>query len=166
MSAVCGTMQRGRCAPTQWNRRYPGFSLFSSSRTPSFIPSFIPADLLLPFSSIFIHSLLVFSPFFLYLLDPLLPLHFFCVRLLPLSPLARSRMPVRINELSHGFLLQRDPSALGPHRLGYNRFEATAISDMRVQTNRQYSRAITLFSSPFRDRRNKLASSLRRDFPE
>jgi len=25
MSAACGTMQRGRCAPVQWNRRYPGF---------------------------------------------------------------------------------------------------------------------------------------------
>jgi len=39
MSAACGTMQRGRCAPAQWNRRYPGFSLFSSSRAPSFCRS-------------------------------------------------------------------------------------------------------------------------------
>lgn len=55
---------------------------------------------------------------------------------------------------------------LEPHRLGYNRFEATAISDMRVPTNRQYSRDYTLFLSFPRAGSNKLASSPRRDFPE
>lgn len=81
---------------------------------------------------------------------PLLPNHFslflFSVRLLPLSPLARLRMPARINELGHGFLSQRE-LPLRPHQLEYNRFEATAISDMRVQTNRQYSLDYTLFLS-------------------
>lgn len=87
---------------------------------------------------------LAFSPFFARPLphrSSLFPFSLFGFYRFPLS-----RMPVRINELGHGFLLQRDP-ALGPHRLGYNRFEATAISDMRVQTNRQYSRDYTLFLS-------------------
>lgn len=55
---------------------------------------------------------------------------------------------------------------LGPHPLGYNRFEATAISDMRESKRIDSIRAITLFSSPSYGGRNKLASSPRRDFPE
>lgn len=123
-----------------------GTLVFLSSRVVALQASSLPISYSVFHPSEFHPSALCsFSPFSAPLLSDRFSLFPFSMSApLPLFPLAHSRISVRINELGHGFLLQRDPT-LGPYQLGYNRFEATAISDMRVQTNRQYSRDYTLF---------------------
>lgn len=209
MSAARGTMQHGRCAPSQWNRRYPDFSLFLCFSVFLYVslsllsrvvarPGFIPVVVrLLLFFTEFHPS--VFSFLFSFSLPFRAPIarlpfpHPFhsLARSLYFSPSnshrssARSSRRVCPRELTNSatdfYYGDIRPSLslsisfsplpsfsvpLEPHRLGYNRFEATAISDMRVPTNRQYSRDYTLFLSFPRAGSNKLASSPRRDFPE